>query len=57
MKFFDRFYWFRYNLIRFFVIVLCLPFEMVIFFLRICKTLLITDGSEVLRFPWEDRND
>ena len=53
MSTWDRFYWFRYNLIRFIPTVIVLPFWYVYDFVRLLKVLITTDGSSTLGFPHE----
>jgi len=53
MKLTDRLYWFFRNLIAFTLIILFSPFTILIAAFRLIGILLVTDGSEVLCFPWE----
>jgi len=57
MEIMDRFYWFRYNLVRFLVGIIFLPIHCVWGFIRglvgMIIALAITDGSETLSWPWE----
>lgn len=53
MKITDRLYWFARNLAAFILQTICVPFFVLYMWIRSIQTLFITDGSELLGFPWE----
>lgn len=53
MTFWERFYWFRFNLIRFIVGIPFHPLWWLKGTLSQIRPLFITDGSEELSWPWE----
>ena len=55
LKITDKSYWFVHNLTRLPFVILWLPFEFLIEFFYIIKTLFTFDGSETFCFPWEHR--
>jgi hypothetical protein len=53
MSIWDRLYWLGRNLAAFILLILVSPFAFIYLFTRILFVLLITDGSEYIKFPWQ----
>ncbi len=48
-----RLYYFMMNLAAFILTLIAIPFRMIVIVFCSARVLLVTDGSEMLSFPWE----
>jgi len=55
MNFNDRIYWFSRNLVAFFLVLLFSPFYMAWNIAGALVILTVTNGSEVIAWPWDWR--
>lgn len=53
MKIKYRLYWFGRNLIAFLLFLIATPFSIIWSIILAIRILFITNGSEVIGFPWE----